>query len=275
VRVFIKRIDANTPEVGIAQFLSSEELRSDPANHCVPVLDVIPDSHKPGKVLLVMPLFRPYNDPPFDKVGEIVDFLRQMLEGLEFMHRHHVAHRDGASLNVMMDPGEMFPEGFHPRRIHSHPTEIDKTVTWIPRSATSVKYYFIDFGISVRFDNMESRGLVRGRFGREKTTPELVAATDETLYDPFPVDIYVAGKLIETNIEDVNGLKALDSLVARMIARDPKARPAADECLSEYLKLSASLRKPLLESKPLPRQLLLRWRAQFLRGLGILISRMY
>ena len=58
---------------------------------------------------MVMPLLRPYDDPNFDTIGEAVECFRQLFEvvlivivddyvlklfqGLQFMHKHRVAHR--------------------------------------------------------------------------------------------------------------------------------------------------------------------------------------
>lgn len=66
-------------EVEISQMFSVEPLASDPHNHCVPIYEVlqVPDD---DTVLLVMPFLRTYNNPPFETVGEVVEFLRQMFE---------------------------------------------------------------------------------------------------------------------------------------------------------------------------------------------------
>ena len=60
--------------------LTSEPLKDDPKNHCVPILDVIDDPADDSKSYLVMPLLRPADHPPFDRVKEIVDFVDQLLE---------------------------------------------------------------------------------------------------------------------------------------------------------------------------------------------------
>lgn len=51
-----------------------------PANHCVPILDVLEDPIDPTQSLLVMPYLRPFNDPDFGAIGEVVDFVEQTLE---------------------------------------------------------------------------------------------------------------------------------------------------------------------------------------------------
>ena len=69
-----------------------------------------PDDHDVS--IIVLPLLRQFNDPPFETVGEAVDFFRQIFEvgcpslfplrckslitetqGLQFMHECRVAHR--------------------------------------------------------------------------------------------------------------------------------------------------------------------------------------
>jgi hypothetical protein len=64
------------------QMFSSHELRHDPHNHCVPLLDVIDLSgrRKHGRKLLVMPLLRQFDDPPFQTYGEFVASFTQICE---------------------------------------------------------------------------------------------------------------------------------------------------------------------------------------------------
>jgi hypothetical protein len=64
----------------IGQFLSSPELIKDPRNHSIPIYDVLPSPHEPDMNLILMPLLRPIDDPPFDTIGEVVDFITQVAE---------------------------------------------------------------------------------------------------------------------------------------------------------------------------------------------------
>ena len=76
--VAIKYIEYNDAhEIEIAQFLTSIK---HPDNHCVPVLDTFTDPLDPRRTLLVMPWLRPYDDPEFAVVGEVIDFADQMLK---------------------------------------------------------------------------------------------------------------------------------------------------------------------------------------------------
>ena len=112
--VILKRIlkSEHPYEVEITKSLSSEPLASDPRNHCVRLYDVLEVPNEDDMVILVLPLLRRYDSPPFETVEEAIDFFSQvfevrccfhagvcskhstrLLQGLQFMHHHHVAHR--------------------------------------------------------------------------------------------------------------------------------------------------------------------------------------
>ncbi|QRV72162.1 Tyrosine kinase specific for activated [Ceratobasidium sp. AG-Ba] len=67
-------------EVEILQYFSSDELKSDPANHAVPCLDTFPIPDEPGGTFIVTPLLVEYNHPHFWDLSEIQDFLDQIFE---------------------------------------------------------------------------------------------------------------------------------------------------------------------------------------------------
>lgn len=116
-KVALKIIDTSFHpyEIEIAQFFSSEALASDKRNHCVPIQEVLKIPNEEKNVIMVMPVLRPWDAPPFRTVGEGVDFFSQIFEvsdlvycvsdtffwrlpscctqGLQFMHMHQVAHR--------------------------------------------------------------------------------------------------------------------------------------------------------------------------------------
>ena len=87
--VFIKRVDFRTHrhEVRITSRLGSADCRNDPRNHCVPVLSVFSDDRDPWYRYIVMPVFRPFNEPNFTTFGEVIDFVNQTLEVSIFLFR--------------------------------------------------------------------------------------------------------------------------------------------------------------------------------------------
>lgn len=80
--VTIKSIDQTVHpfEEEIGKYLSSPDLASDPTNHCVPIYEVLRVPDVEDRILLVMPILRPFNDPPFEAVGEAMDFFQQIFE---------------------------------------------------------------------------------------------------------------------------------------------------------------------------------------------------
>jgi acyl-CoA thioesterase len=80
ISVMIKRVEADSEELAISLMLSSPQLSKDPHNHAVQILDHFGEGDGSNEAFMVMPLLRPFNDPPFSTVGEVVDFVRQMLQ---------------------------------------------------------------------------------------------------------------------------------------------------------------------------------------------------
>ena len=77
----ITRLEVARPdEVDIGKHLSTDEMLRDATNHCVPILDSFWDPALPDVEYIVMPALRPYNDPEFCFIGEVVDFVTQLLE---------------------------------------------------------------------------------------------------------------------------------------------------------------------------------------------------
>jgi hypothetical protein len=75
--VYIQRVATDSKELTIAKMMSEKDI---PSNHCVPVLDCFVDDEDSSISYIVMPLLLPYNQLPFETVGEIVDFVDQLLE---------------------------------------------------------------------------------------------------------------------------------------------------------------------------------------------------
>jgi len=68
-------------EVEIAKLFSTEPLRSNPSNYCVPILDILEVPDKPNTTIIVMPLL--WDDEflvPYDTIGEAVEHYRQIFE---------------------------------------------------------------------------------------------------------------------------------------------------------------------------------------------------
>ena len=99
-----------------------------------------------------------------------------------------------------MDPGAMYPEGFHPVQT-AYKRDYSGMADYLPRSAVGVKYYFADFGISSHKDpNSNDPLLVTGNAGRDQDPPELSATKP---YDPFKLDIFIIGNMLKRDFCEV------------------------------------------------------------------------
>ncbi|KDQ64115.1 hypothetical protein JAAARDRAFT_27739 [Jaapia argillacea MUCL 33604] len=231
--VGIKRTKNTTTEIAIALFLASEKCKRDPRNHCVSIYDNFSDPLEPDISFIVMPLLRPFDDPEFGTVGEVLDFIGQTLEGLMFLHSVNVAHRDCVGLNIMMDARTLYPKGWHPVR-YTHAPNGFHDLPPASRLDAGVRYLFIDWGLSTRFFPGE-RPLVTGVKGRDQDVPELSSTTP---YDAFKVDIFILGHVYQTDLYNVYyGLDFLLPIIRTMMANNPQLRPTAEEAFNAFQKV--------------------------------------
>lgn len=81
--VTLKRIKKSyhLTEIEIMEHFSSEPLISHPRNHCIPLIEVLDVPDDRDEAILVLPMLRPFRDPPMETVGEAVEFFRQVFEG--------------------------------------------------------------------------------------------------------------------------------------------------------------------------------------------------
>jgi hypothetical protein len=87
------KLTEHATEVAIGRMLSTEPLALHPANHCVPILEELEVPDNPTLSILVMPWLLPIDHPPFETIGEVVEFFRQIFGALGLMHDNLIAHR--------------------------------------------------------------------------------------------------------------------------------------------------------------------------------------
>ncbi|GBE86767.1 predicted protein [Sparassis crispa] len=210
--VSLKSVERDGNEVRIAQYLFKSDARSDPLNHCVPVVDVLQDPLDPKLSILIMLYLRPFNDPEFGTIGEAVEFMRQTLEG------------------------------HHPVRIETS-RDGTRTLSPLSRSDHPVRYYYIDFGISSYIEKGTSP-YVLGRRGRDKELPEL---SSEVPYNAFKADLFILGNLYKKEfLQTYLDLEFLQPLVQVMTAHQPDQRPTAEGAFSIFEAIRHALDGSLL-----------------------------
>ncbi|KAF9226771.1 hypothetical protein BS17DRAFT_806827 [Gyrodon lividus] len=222
--VFIKKIYKQ-----IALYLSSERLRKDPANHCTPIIDNFEDDEDQNIHYIIMPLLRPFNYLVFESVAEVLDFMKQVLQGLKFMHDNRVTHGDCVAANIMMDAKYLCPYGWHPIATEETRNLVGK-LYYKNRSDVEVVYY-IDFGLSTLHPQEQTR-FVTGGTGRDREVPEFQF---EIPHDPFKADIFILGHMFQTEfLTKYRRLDNLEPLTRLMTAQSPDERPTAEDALKSF-----------------------------------------
>jgi serine/threonine protein kinase len=230
----------------------SEQLALHPKNHCVPFLEVLLPPNDEDRQLIVMPLLLPFTQPPFDTFGEVMECFRQLFEGLLFMHNNHVAHRDCMWMNIMLDAKDIYAEPYHPvdplmKR------DFSGRVRHYTRTQRPPKYYFIDFGLSRRYDPREASPLEFPIFGGDKSVPEFQNNTDVPV-NPFPTDVYYLGNVIKEEFMDTKmGFDFLKPLIDDMVQNDPKARPTMNVVVERFDLIRQQLSSWKLRSRVIAR----------------------
>ncbi|KAF9077759.1 kinase-like domain-containing protein [Rhodocollybia butyracea] len=249
-------ITATSQEEDICALFSTNEHASQPSNHSIPLLEVLHVPGFEGEDLLVMPWMRKPVDPPFRTVGEGLQFIKEMLEGIQYMHQNSVAHRDCSMNNMVMDARQMYPDGHHPSR-PSRTYDYKKRARHFSRTLAPPRYYLIDFGFSQQYEPSEERTPEYAIRSGGTEPPEYKA---ETPCDPFATDVFLLGNMIRLRFLDGNptsqrgisglyGFDFLRPLVNDMIQDDPEKRPQMDEVLPRFSNIVQSLSQWKLRSR--------------------------
>ncbi|KAH6899459.1 other/AgaK1 protein kinase [Coprinopsis sp. MPI-PUGE-AT-0042] len=239
-------------EIRILQYFSREDLAGDSRNHCPPIIATLAPPDDPDIEIYVIPILRQYDDPPFDTIGEAIDFLRQILEGFVFLHEHRVAHRDIKGDNILLDPTSLGISDWHFSRPDRQATDIDRAVkVKYTRTQRRPKYYITDFGYSTLYAQDEANWppMEPPKPASDNSLPELQS---DDLCDPFPVDVYYVGNWMR--LEFINGdpnnflrpgfegsFNFLTPVIDAMTKETPSDRITMQEALTQFDAIVSSL----------------------------------
>ncbi|KAG6809494.1 hypothetical protein H0H92_016038 [Tricholoma furcatifolium] len=238
--VMLKAIDPTKrpEEIPCGKLLSSERLAS-PRNRCMHYLEVIEQG--PNQAFIVMPLLIYTDAVPFETIGEVVEFFRQIFEWN----------------NIMADAAHLFdipPHPFDPRHKRDFSGYVHRVAS---RTKRPVKYYLIDFGLSKEYPPGTPR-LEPVPWGGDKSVPEHQLPGYPPC-DPFPVDVYCLGNCIREEFLDgwkvsqpKQGFDFMRDLADDMTNPDPRKRPTMREAAHRLNVIieglsDRKLRSPFLE----------------------------
>ncbi|RDB23418.1 Serine/threonine-protein kinase ksp1 [Hypsizygus marmoreus] len=158
-----------------------------------------------------------------NSVGDVVDILMQMLEGLAFIHSNNVAHRDAFRDNFVV---QWHPESLRTMKI----------------SPSRPRVYLIDFEVAIDFpaecpaDERVCTGYpIGGSFGELEAytrphAPELVSGKP---YSPFKLDVWQLGTSFLNTLPTFRStITSIDAVLEGMTNTDPEQRLDAQDALN-------------------------------------------
>ncbi|KZW00965.1 hypothetical protein EXIGLDRAFT_666792 [Exidia glandulosa HHB12029] len=233
-RVVIKMLPANHEggqnELQITRYLGNPAGGGHTAT--VPLLDTLVLPSRPDLIFMVLPELVRWNTRRFARVDEALNFVRQLLHGLLFMHENSVAHGDIGAGNIMMDGLHYFEDEPHPAQLSKR---LDFTAPTRLRHYTPLfpKYYFIDFGRAV-YNPPGYRLFVAPEYGQDWSVPEIADANVEKV-DPFKVDLWSMGRFLSLYlVNSYIGLDMLLPIVQGFMQVDPNARMTASDAVDLF-----------------------------------------
>ncbi|PPR05714.1 hypothetical protein CVT26_008955 [Gymnopilus dilepis] len=187
--LMVRRLERSSQELFLLLGLNMPELREDPWN---PAPHIVRAIEKDGQVYLFLQRLSNYNKPPLLNVAHYIDFFRQVLEGLSFLHEQRIA-----GLNLTEPSSYMVDLSSAPHKSNS--SSDPQHVVYFDRLSYPVRYYLVDFTDAKRIPLGSSF---------PSSSP---ATPSETLQQsipacPFRRDVQDCGTLFEKLLSDVPAL---------------------------------------------------------------------
>uniref|UniRef100_A0A8H8CKR3 Protein kinase domain-containing protein n=1 Tax=Psilocybe cubensis TaxID=181762 RepID=A0A8H8CKR3_PSICU len=230
--VVIKMIsDLSCPsqELRALQRLNSKNLRSDPYNHSIPVLDFLTFDNL---VFVVMPRWEDAFTAEFEIVIELMEITKAFLEMFVLLHKNKIVHLDflcqNTSMNVILDDYELLK-------------------TKGLRRPGEVKYALIDFGNAVVYpEDTVIKNVVATRPLNYwlRSLPEI-----EGPYNPFKADIAFLGSQMEYKVRHIeNIIPEIGPFFDNLKGMMDDTQFTALQALSRFLEIYESLTPEQLQT---------------------------
>ncbi|KAJ7634501.1 hypothetical protein FB45DRAFT_909050 [Roridomyces roridus] len=255
--LMIKCLHQSAPELAILLRLNHSEFRDDPWN---PIPHIICAVERDERVFLCMHRLVEFNNPPLQTVVHYIDFFRQVLEGLTFLHEHSIARLSRLDLaGYMVDLGPTTSAATGSSSVES-----------FDRTRYPVRYYFTDLSSAREYDDDEAGGRAADPASFRKDVEDC-AGMMESLSSNIPS---IAGKVsvlvsaMRTGTFDADAARKLFEALCKALPADifdepvPPIPPSPDSDASRstpptdaYGPMSSSASMPILNlaRKPKPR----------------------
>ncbi|KAI0045017.1 hypothetical protein FA95DRAFT_1561583 [Auriscalpium vulgare] len=191
--VCIKYMPASSMGLRYGMILDAPHLRVDPRNHAVPVFEMFPN-YDGTMAYTVLPFLQSVELTQLRSTEQILDFVSQLLQGLEFMHEQGVAHGNISLHHIML----------------------------LPIEPSSSKYVFIDYSQSsfVRSENRPTTLANATTAGRD-------CINNIDSFFSLKRDILMLGRVFQEARKLSRSLRFLDGIISSMVHQEPRCRPSA------------------------------------------------
>ncbi|KAI5821840.1 hypothetical protein K523DRAFT_288636 [Schizophyllum commune Tattone D] len=202
-------------ELKILKYLSREDLRTDPRNHAIPVVEYIEHEQY---VFAIFPKWTPFPRDDIRLPSTAIECCLQITEVLSFLHEKGVAHMGISPHNIVINyTGHMIPD-LTPIGEH------------LP-----VKYYLIDFGQSILLDDSSGPLVSPLQLAPHRTSaPEVDSGHP---FDPLAADVYQSAVFMLEHFYDLTGFTSEFLPVLQAMTSSPDERISITETHSRLLAL--------------------------------------
>ncbi|KIJ94484.1 hypothetical protein K443DRAFT_683720 [Laccaria amethystina LaAM-08-1] len=187
-RLLIKCLPRSSKELLVLLEINHPELRQDPWNAAPHILCAV---ERDEDVYLCMDPLVEFDQPPMRTVANYIDFFRQILEGLTFLHEHRIAGlscAEPSSYMVDLSSGRTTTSPSTPAsELHENP------VVYFDRTAFPVRYYFVNFTNAQRVSSRKD----------SSSSPASPADENSLFSSPFKKDVQECGTMIDNMLINV------------------------------------------------------------------------
>lgn len=163
--------------------------------------------------------------------------------------------RDISILNVMMDAIPLYSKGLWHPRAPRMTRDFSRVAKHVSRTERPVRYFYIDFGLSRKYNPVDGPPRELPILGGDKSAPEFQEDGYNVASDPFRTDVYYLGNLFRITFLNVRrpaltnycpsfidarcfqhyrSFEFMEQLVADMVHADPEKRPTMAEVESRF-----------------------------------------
>ncbi|GJJ15771.1 hypothetical protein Clacol_010049 [Clathrus columnatus] len=235
--------ESESEESGINEFIYHPVASPEPFNHCLKPLEILEFPSAKDTKILVLPAYPLFDPRKLIDVGDAIDFFRQIIEGIMFLHQLHIAYGGCRSENIVVQTTKSYGDSMR-RALRLASSSIKGTNPIVPSTTRVIRrYHLVDFS--------QSRGYDPNKVpGNADLTDQAILPFRE---DPFSIDVYDLGMLIKELVESREGLDFMRPLISDMTQEHPPHRPKVEDVMLRFESGNRSIDPQQLQRPLIPK----------------------